>query len=78
MTADQNNRIVTNPTILAGKACIRGTRLSVEHVLDHLANGWKIPDVLENYPNLVEADVTACLAYARDVIAGETVFPTAA
>ncbi len=78
MTVDQQRRITVNQSILAGKPCVKGTRISVEHVLDHLAGGWSVEAVLENYPNLTPQDVAACLAYARDVVAGETVFPTAA
>ena len=78
MTGDQLGRITVNQSILAGKPCIKGTRISVEHVLDHLAGGWSVETLLENYPNLTSQDVAACLAYARDVVAGETVIPTAA
>jgi uncharacterized protein (DUF433 family) len=78
MIADQQQRIVVNHAILNGKPCIKGTRISVEHVLDHLAGGWTVEAIVENYANLTQQDVAACLAYARDIIAGETVFPTAA
>lgn len=78
MTVDQLNRISISQTILAGKPCVRGTRLSVEQVLGHLAGGWSTADILANYPTLKSEDVAACLAYARDVVAGEAVFPSAA
>jgi uncharacterized protein (DUF433 family) len=71
-------RIVIDEAVLAGKPIVRGTRLSVEQVLGHLAAGWSKSEVLANYPTLKSEDVAACLAYARDVIAGETVFPSAA
>jgi uncharacterized protein (DUF433 family) len=72
------DRIVINEGVLAGKPIVKGTRLSVEQVLSHLAAGWSTSEVLANYPTLKSEDVAACLAYARDVIAGETVFPSAA
>jgi uncharacterized protein (DUF433 family) len=78
MTTDQTNRIIVNPAILGGKPSIKGTRISVEHVLDHLAGGWSVEAVVQNYPSVTAEDVAACLAYARDVVAGEAVFPTAA
>jgi uncharacterized protein (DUF433 family) len=78
MTVDQKERIVINQAILAGKPIVNGTRISVEQVLGHLADGWAVSTILENYPSLSRDDVAACLAYARDVVAGETVFPTAA
>jgi uncharacterized protein (DUF433 family) len=71
------DRIVINEAVLAGKPIVKGARLSVEQVLGHLAAGWSTTEVLANYPTLKSEDVAACLAYARDVIAGETVFPSA-
>ena len=72
------DRIVINEAVLAGKPIVKGTTLSVEQVLGHLAAGWSTSEALANYPTLKNEDVAACLAYARDVIAGETVFPSAA
>ena len=57
-------RIVIEPEILAGKPVIRGTRLSVEFVLELLAAGQSEADILANYPGLTRDDVLACLAYA--------------
>lgn len=68
------DRIVINEAVLAGKPIVKGTRLSVEQVLGHLADGWSTSEVLANYPTLKNEDVAACLAYARDVIAGEAEF----
>jgi len=68
-------RITTNPAILAGKPAIRGTRISVELILENLAAGWSLDDVLEAYPHITEEDVRACLAYARAVIGTETILP---
>ena len=57
-------RIVIEPEILAGKPVIRGTRLSMEFVLELLAAGQSEADILANYPGLTRDDVLACLAYA--------------
>src|SRR5580704_13778531 len=57
-------RIVTDPSVLAGKPIIRGTRLAVEFVLDLLAAGQSEADIGANYPGLAHEDVLACLAYA--------------
>lgn len=67
-------RIVVDPEILAGKPVVKGTRLGVEFVIDLLAQGWSVEDVLRNYPGLAREDVQACLAYAGDVLRGERVY----
>ena len=78
MTAYLLKRIVVDPKILAGKPIVNGTRISVAQVLGHLAGGWTKPELLENYPTLKDEDISACLAYAHDVVAGEDVMPSAA
>ncbi len=74
----EHPRISLAPDVLAGKPVVRGTRLSVEFVIGLLAAGWNEADILTNYPNLTHDDVIACLAYARDVLSGEKVYPSAA
>ena len=71
-------RIVLDPAILAGKPVIRGTRLSVEFVIGLLADGWSEADIVDNDPGLSHEDVLACLAYARDRLRDERIFPSAA
>lgn len=72
------SRIVLDPAVLAGKPVIRGTRLSVEFVIGLMAEGWGEVDILRNYPGLTHDDLAACLAYARDVLQAEKVYPSAA
>lgn len=55
-------RIEINPKVLSGKPVIRGTRIPVSLILNLLANGYEIPDVLRAYPELTEADVRAAMA----------------
>ncbi len=71
-------RIVLDPQVLAGKPVVRGSRLSVEFVAGLLAEGWSERDILDNYPGLQSEDIRACLAYARDRLASERVYPSAA
>ncbi len=71
-------RIVLDPKVLDGKPVIRGTRLSVEFVIGLLAGEWNEDEILANYPGLSREDILACLAYARDVLSSEKVFPSAA
>jgi len=55
-----------------------GTRLSVEFVIGLMAEGWSEADILANYPGISHEDLLACLAYARDTLSSEKVFPSAA
>ncbi len=70
-------RIILDPGILSGKPLVRGTRLSVEFVVDLLAKGWSPTDIRENYPGLDREDVLACLEYASAMLRAERVYPLA-
>jgi uncharacterized protein (DUF433 family) len=70
--------IALDPQILSGKPVIAGTRLSVEFVIGLLAEGWSEAEILANYPGLTHDHILACLAYARDALSSEKVFPSAA
>jgi uncharacterized protein (DUF433 family) len=74
----ENSRIILDPAVLVGEPLIRSTRLSVEFVIGLLAQGWSETDILANYDGLTHDDVVACLAYARDVLSSERIFPTTA
>ena len=69
------DRIIIDPAVLAGKPVIRGTRLSVEFIVDLLAQGWAEPDILRNYPGVTHQDIVACLQYASEVLRSEKVYP---
>ncbi len=56
-------RISIDPGVCFGKPCIRGTRLWVSLLLDFLASGMSIEEVLEEYPQLAAEDVRAAIAY---------------
>ena len=64
-------RIVADPEILAGKPIIRGTRISVELILDRLAAGWTMESLVEAHPHLTVEDVRAALAFAADLLGEE-------
>lgn len=59
-------RISVDPNICFGKPCIRGHRIWVSLVLDFLASGASIPEILENY-DIDEVDVRACIAYGAEM-----------
>jgi uncharacterized protein (DUF433 family) len=68
------DRITVNPNVLVGKPIIKGTRISVEFVIDLLGRGWSIEQVLREYDHLTTEDIQACLAYASDVLKSERVY----
>ncbi len=72
---DWRARVVIDPQILVGKPVIRGTRISVEFVIDLLGRGWSVEDILQEYDHLCAEDIQACLLYARDLLAEERVYP---
>jgi len=57
-------RITANPEVLGGKPVIKGTRLSVEFILDLLASDVSEQAILEDYPHITKEDIHACLATA--------------
>jgi len=66
--------IVSDPEILGGKPCVRGTRLSVEFLLELAASGATHEQILTQYPQLTRDGLTAAFRYAADVLKGEHVW----
>lgn len=66
--ANLPDRIVKNPNIIFGRPSIRGTRISVELVLELLAAGETEAQILDDYPGLVHEDILACLEYAAQLV----------
>ena len=64
---DWRERIVVDPMICHGQACVRGTRILASVVLDNLAAGVTRAEILASYPGLTDDDVRAVLAYAADL-----------
>lgn len=63
-----SERIVVQPDICNGKPVIRGTRITAQTVMEFLAAGDSVEDVLEEYPALTREDVRACLDYASRLL----------
>jgi uncharacterized protein (DUF433 family) len=61
------SRISIDPNICFGKPCIRGHRIWVSLILDFLANGVTIAEILEDYPQLQSEDILACIAYGAEM-----------
>ena len=58
------DHISVDPNILVGKPCIKGTRISVELIVEHMGRGYTMADLITNYPWITEDDIRACLMYA--------------
>lgn len=61
------SELASIPDICFGKPCIRGHRIWVSLILDFLANGATVEDILQDYPQLEEADIMACIAYGAEM-----------
>lgn len=68
------DRIEINPNILVGKPIIKGTRIAVEFVVDLLARGWTVEQILQEYDHLTRDDIQACLVYASEMLKSERVY----
>lgn len=60
------DRIAVDPNLCHGQPCVKGTRIMVWLILNFLANGDGVEDILAAYPSLTQEDVRACLAYAAE------------
>jgi uncharacterized protein (DUF433 family) len=76
MAVELCDMIVSNPEICGGRPTIRGTRLTVELVLEHLAAGYTETEMLDNFPTLTKDGMKACFNYARQLIADEEIQPS--
>ncbi len=70
---DHAQRIETDPDVMMGKAVVAGTRVTVETILERLAAGEEIHELLEAFPHLEREDVQAALQYAADVLSADDV-----
>ena len=70
----EEKRVVIDEKILGGKPVIRGTRIPVYLIVELVANGLSIKDILKEYPELSEEDVKAALRYAASLLKRETYY----
>ena len=66
---DCKHLITIEPDKRSGQPCIRGLRMTVQDVLEYLAGGMTVEEILADFPDLTEEDIRACLAYAADQVA---------
>ncbi len=68
-------RITLNPKVMVGKPVIRGTRLTVEFILNLLAHGASVEEILDEYEGLTPEDVQACLLFAKESVSNTEFMP---
>lgn len=68
-------RIMVDPDVMVGKPIVRGTRITVGLILDLLAQGIEIDEILTDYPHLKKEDIFACLIYAKEAVDNPTFMP---
>lgn len=74
----QFDRITINPEVMLGKPCIKGTRITVELILEKLAGGASYDDLLEGYPRLSIDDIREAIRYAYAVLKNEIIIEAVA
>lgn len=71
------NSIEINPKIMMGKPVIKGTRITVELILEKLSSGETIEDILIAYPHVTRENIQAALAFAAHNLKADSIFPLA-
>jgi uncharacterized protein (DUF433 family) len=69
--------IVSDPRIMMGKAVVAGTRITVELILEKLAAGETIEQILDAHPRLTREAIQAALAFAKDALRADVIYPVA-
>lgn len=69
------SQIISDPKILDGKPTIAGTRISVELILDRIASGMSIQEILNDYPHLTAQNIQAAISYAKSLVTGKSSLP---
>lgn len=70
-------RITVNPKVMVGKPVIKGTRLTVEYILNLLAHGATTADIVKEYKGLAQEDIQACILFATKSLEDTTFMPLA-
>lgn len=71
-------RIACDPKVMVGKPVIKGTRLTVEYILNLLAHGSSAADILDEYDGLASEDIQACLLFASQSLSSTAFMPLVA
>ena len=69
-------QIISDPRIMVGKPVIKGTRITVQHILEELAGGMTVDEILEAYPHITREGIQAALKFAAESVRYERIYPT--
>jgi uncharacterized protein (DUF433 family) len=72
---NQTKLVVSNPSVMMGKPVIAGTRITVELILEKLAAGETMEQILDAHPRLTREGIQAALAFAADALRADVVYP---
>jgi uncharacterized protein (DUF433 family) len=72
-----SNLIEINPKVMMGKPVVKGTRITVEIILEKLSHGLTFGQIIQAYPSLTEDKIKAALAYAAEALKGDSIYPVA-
>ena len=75
MKPDYHGIVVSDPAVMMGKPVIAGTRITVELIIEKLAAGETVEQVLEAHPRLAREHIQAALAFAADALRADVVYP---
>jgi uncharacterized protein (DUF433 family) len=73
----QKGLIISDPTVMMGKPVITGTRITVELILEKLAAGETVEQILDAHPRLTREAIQAALAFAAEALRADVVYPVA-
>jgi uncharacterized protein (DUF433 family) len=73
--SDYRELVVSDPGVMMGKPVIAGTRITVELILEKLAAGETVEQILDAHPRLTEDAVRAALAFAADALRADVIYP---
>jgi len=72
---DYREMVVSNPDVMMGKPVIKGTRITIELILEKLAAGETVDQILDAHPRLSEEAIRAALAFAADALRADVIYP---
>jgi uncharacterized protein (DUF433 family) len=75
MKSDYRGLVISDPAVMMGKPVIVGTRITVELILEKLAAGETVEEILEAHPRLTKEGIRAALAFAADALRADVVYP---
>jgi uncharacterized protein (DUF433 family) len=78
MLSDLKPLIISDPNVMMGKPVIQGTRVTVELILEKLAAGESVEQILEAHPRLTQQSIHAALGFAAEVLRADVTYPIAA